>query len=152
MIRANRSSRRRVASRRAANKCAALPMKTHAKTQDESLMAKPLAAEDLRCGDFVSVLHEFVEWPSCYWPNDSHRLTPSEPVRIQQKASDGGIPHKVKAICLPFVFVKLPDGQHKMLDVRRQPLVRLSRDFARPVWQTLRKQATHVSGLVEAGV
>jgi hypothetical protein len=127
-------------------------MKTDAKIQSESLMAKPLAAEDLRCGDFVSVLHEIVEWPSYYWPNDSHRLTPSEPVRLQQKPSEGGIPHKVKAICLPFVFVKLPDGQHKMLDVRRQHLVRLSPEFARPVWQTLRKQATQGQGPVVAGV
>jgi hypothetical protein len=127
-------------------------MKTHAKTQSESLMAKSLAAEDLRCGDFVSVLHEIVEWPSCYWPNHSHQLTPSEPVRLQQKSSDGGIPLKVKAICLPFVFVKLPDGQHKMLDVRRQHLVRLSPDFARPVWQTLRKQTASGRGLLETGV
>ena len=75
-----------------------------------------------------------------FWPNHSHQLTPSEPVRIQQKASDGGIPLKVKAICLPFVFVKLPDGQHKMLDVRRQYLVRLSPGFARPVWKAMSKQ------------
>jgi hypothetical protein len=115
-------------------------MKTDAKATHESLTAKPLAAEDLRCGDYVSVLHEIVEWPSCFWPNHSHQLTPSEPVRIQQKASDGGIPLKVKAICLPFVFVKLPDGQHKMLDVRRQYLVRLSPDFARPVWKAMSKQ------------
>jgi hypothetical protein len=127
-------------------------MKTDAKTQDESLMAKPLAAEDLRCGDFVSILHEIVEWPSCYWPNHSHQLTPSEPVRIQQKAGDGGIPLKVKAICLPFVFVKLPGGQHKMLDVRQHHLVRLSPAFARPVWQTLRKQATQGQGLLETCV
>ena len=124
-------------------------MKTDAKTNRETLIAKPLAAEDLQCGDFLSVLYEVGEWPSCFWPNHSHLLTPSEPVRIQQKASDGGIPLKVKAICLPFVFVKLPSGQHKMLDVRRQHLVRLSSDFARPVWKTMSKPAIKGSGLVE---
>ena len=49
-----------------------------------------------------------------------------------------------------FVFVKLPSGQHKMLDVRQHHLVRLSPDYARPVWQTLRKQNSRARGLLES--
>lgn len=100
-------------------------------------VARPLAPEDLRCGDFVGILHEVLEWPSFFWSCEAHLLPPSEVVRIQRRPADGGTPLKVKAICLPFVFVKQPCGDHRTLDVREQSLVRLSPDYARRVWQTM---------------
>src|SRR5262245_57311657 len=116
-------------------------MKSPASINGESCVARSLAAEDLRCGDFVAILHEIVEWPSFFWTCDSHLLPPDEPVRLTCKSSDCGTPLKVKAICLPFVFVKLPSGQHRTLDVRRHQLARLDADYGQTVWKTLSKQA-----------
>jgi hypothetical protein len=114
-------------------------MKTPHPTRDETLVARTLAAEDLRRGDFVSILHEILEYPSFYWSCDAQLWPPDELVRLTCPSSDGGTPLKVKAICLPFVFVKQPNGQHRALDVRRHRLVRLVRDYARPVWKALRQ-------------
>ena len=117
-------------------------MKAQVQPNRETYVARPLAAEDLRCGDFVGVLYEIDEWPSFYWSCDGQLLPPHEPVRLARRATDGGTPLKVKAICLPFVFVKLPCGQHRTLDVRQHHLVRLSPQYARPVWKALHKQVT----------
>ncbi len=115
-------------------------MKSNATTNKETYVSRSLAAEDLKCGDFVGILHEIVEWPSFFWSCDGQLLPPDELVRIACRASDGGTPLKVKAICLPFVFVKKPCGQHRILDVRQHRLVRLSREYAKPVWKALGKR------------
>jgi hypothetical protein len=117
-------------------------MKTEANLTDETIVARSLAAEDLRRGDFVSVLHEVVELPSYFWSCDSHVLPPAETVKVPIWPADGGTPLKVKQICLPFVFVKLPCGKHRTLDVRRHRLVKLSEAYARTVWKTMNKAAT----------
>ncbi len=114
-------------------------MKTQA-ASPETFISRSLAAEDLKCGDFVGILHEIVEWPSFFWDCDPQLLPPHEPVRLACRSAAGGTPLKVKAICLPFVFVKQPCGQHQTLDVRRHRLVRLSDDYARLVWKAMQKQ------------
>jgi len=115
-------------------------MKTAANNQEcEAYLARPLAAEDLRCGDFVGILNETLEVPSYHWTCDAQLLPPHELVRIVYQPPQGGTPLKVKAICLPFVFAKHPSGQHQTLDVRRQQLVRLSASYARLVWKTMAK-------------
>ena len=115
-------------------------MKTDASTSCDTYVSKSLASEDLRCGDFVGVLSEVHEYPSFFWCSDAHLHPPGEPVRMVCRASDGGTPLKVKAICLPFVFVKTPAGQHRLLDVRQHRLVRLAPEYAEPVWKALGKQ------------
>jgi len=107
----------------------------------ETQVAKPVAAEDLRCGDVVTVLNEISELPSYLWCGDAQMLSPHEPVRVLWRGGGGGIPLKVKAICLPFVLVKSPAGCHGTLDVRESQLVRLRTDYASTAWQALRKQA-----------
>jgi hypothetical protein len=116
-------------------------MESQTTTSDETIVARSLAAEDLRCGDFVSILHEIVEWPSFMWSGcDSLLLPPDQPVRLASRSSDSGTPLKVKAICLPFVFVKQPCGTHRTLDVRRHRLVQLSPEYAELVWKSLAKR------------
>jgi hypothetical protein len=122
-------------------------MKTQVDTDSKSVVARSLAPEDVRCGDFVSILYEIVELPSYLWDCDSQLLPPAEPVRMQWRGTGGGTPLKVKAVCLPFVFVKLPCGKHGTLDVRQHQLVRLSPAYARPVWKALSKQAAAARGL-----
>ena len=115
-------------------------MKSHAATTDESLAARSLPPEDLKRGDFVAVLHEIDEWPSFFWHADPQILRPDEPVRLVRHPDDGGTPLKVRAICLPFVFVKTPVGQQRVLDVRRHRLVRLSDKYARTVWKAMQSK------------
>ena len=117
-------------------------MKTELGKSCESHVARTLAAEDLRCGDFVSVLYEVVDWPSFLWTRDPQLLPPDEPVRIQSRPADSGQPLKVKAICLPFVLVKQPAGQHRILDLRSHHLVRLAPHYAAAVWKSLKKART----------
>jgi len=117
-------------------------MKSPASTTCETHVARSLAGEDLRCGDFVTILSEIVEWPSFYWSCDSQVWPPNEPVRIQRHADEGGTPLKVKAICLPFVFVKKPTGAHLTLDLRQHRLVRLTPDYVRVVWKAMSKTKT----------
>lgn len=116
-------------------------MKSDTIESSETYVSRSLAGEDLRCGDFVAILHEIVEWPSFFWSCDPQLLPPDEPVRLMCRSSDGGTPLKVKAISLPFVFVKEPSGGHLTLDVRKHRLARLSPEYARLAWKTLSKRA-----------
>ena len=115
-------------------------MKTYTSANSETRVGRSVAPEDLRCGDFVSILSEIAEYPSFLWNEDSQLLAPNEPVRIQWRPDDGGMPLKVKAICLPFVFAKAPTGHQRLLDVRQCRLVRLSTDYARSVWKAFKRQ------------
>jgi hypothetical protein len=117
-------------------------MKASADANCETHVSKSLAAEDLRCGDFVGILSEVVEFPSFWWSCDPQLIPPHEPVRVHCHSNDCGIPLKVKAICLPFVFVKKPCGRHRTLDVRQQRLVRLDPKYARPVWKTMSRETS----------
>ena len=91
-------------------------MKTYTTTSCEIHVGRSVAPDDLRCGDFVSILSEIAEYPSFLWCHDSQLLAPNEPVRIQWRPDDGGMPLKIKAICLPYVFAKAPTGHRRILD------------------------------------
>lgn len=113
-------------------------MKTTLEAQHGSSLAATVAPEDLRRGQFVAVLSEIIELPSFLWTETfcGH----SELVRIRYLPTENRVPLKVKAICLPYVFVKLPCGQHKTIDVRLASLVRLDKSYAKAVWKTFRPQ------------
>jgi hypothetical protein len=113
-------------------------MKTEQNPTDQTTMAATVAPEDLRRGDYVSILNEVVEFPTCCWLELPARVA-EEPVRVRFMSLDAGIPLKVQAICLPFVFVRHPNGRLETLDVRRLQLVRLGRCYARVVWKSVRK-------------
>lgn len=112
-------------------------------------VAARVAPEDLHRGDFVAVLSRTLEFPSFYWPEDSHRLDPRELVRLSVQARDGGIPLKVQGSCLPFVLLKTYDGGVRTEDIRQTQFVRLDRDYAKLVWKELRKQAAGVAKFLE---
>ena len=114
-------------------------MKTLAYTHEPTELARPLAAEDLRCGNFIAVLEEIFEYPSYLWCADPHVLPPREPVCVRWRSPDAGRPLKIKAICFPYVLVKMPHGAHKSLDVRQCRLVRLSDRYAKKAWKNLTK-------------
>jgi hypothetical protein len=99
-----------------------------------STLAKALAPEEIRRGDFVE---EIVELPSCFWCADSALLPHDEPVRIRFVPSCGGIPLRVARVCLPFVLVKHPCGRICTLDIRR--VARLAKRYARRAWKEYKK-------------
>lgn len=104
---------------------------------EESTMAATVAPEDLRRGDYVAVLSEIVEVPSFFW-TESLACARAEVVRVRRLPTEDRAPLKVKAICLPFVFVKQHAGQFQTLDVRLASLVRLDEQYAKTVWKSLR--------------
>lgn len=108
--------------------------------QTGSLLAVVVAPEDVRRGDFVAVLSETIEVPSFFW-NDTLPCARGELVRVRRVPTEDRAPLKVKAVCLPFVFVKQWNGQYQTLDVRLVRLVRLERPYAKTVWKSLKAPA-----------
>jgi hypothetical protein len=113
-------------------------------------LASTVAPEDLRCGDFVAIRSEIVEWPSFLWC-DSAVVQPDELVRIRQIPAGSGMPLKVKAVCLPFVLARSPLGNVEILDVRRVDLARLDERYAKAVRDQLRKKRVTGNGVRVTG-
>ena len=103
-------------------------------------LAKALAPEDVRPGDFVALLHVIAELPSFLWCTETWALPVHEPVRIQFAPGGGGVPLKVKSVCLPFVLVKLPTGGRRTLDLRQCRLARLDISYAKLAWKARKKR------------
>lgn len=105
---------------------------------DTCTLAKSLAPEEVRRGQFVAILHVIDELPSFLWDADATLLPYDEPVRIRFVSPGGGVPLKVKSVCLPFVLVKAPTGDNYTLDLRRYRLARLNRSYAQATWKAFK--------------
>lgn len=114
-------------------------MKTKVRTLSCTTVAARIAGEDIKRGDYVTVLNETFELPSFLWSCSSSTLPLDEPIRSQYMSREAGQPFKVTAICLPFVYAKRPSGGLHAFDTRRQQLVRLDPDSGRSVWKGMRK-------------
>lgn len=101
-------------------------------------LAKVLAPEDIHVGDYLAVLNVVYEWPSFFWCSDSALEDRKKPVRIEFTPERGGIPLKVKAVCLPFVMVSDPNGNHLPLDVRQHRVAKLATDYGKESWAALK--------------
>jgi hypothetical protein len=97
-----------------------------------------LAPEDVRAGDFVALLHVVHEIPSFWWCGIS-TIRPDEPVRIPFVPKNGGVPFRVRSVCLPFILVKAPTGRLRSLDVRRYRLARLDPTHALVAWKACKR-------------
>jgi hypothetical protein len=104
-----------------------------------STLAKALAPEEIRAGDFVAVLHEIVEWPSWFWCDDATLGPREEVVRMCTTPREVAAPLKVRAVCLPFVLVREPNRRQHTIDVRRHRLARLDATFARAARRACRR-------------
>lgn len=113
-------------------------MKTIREKQNSPHLAARVAPEDLNCGEYVAVLNIVHEFPSFLWCCDGSGVQPDEPVQVQFRAPSNGTPLKIKAICLPFVFVKCPKGTSRTMDVRQTQFVRLNDQYAAAVWKELK--------------
>jgi hypothetical protein len=98
-----------------------------------------LAPEDVRAGDYVALLHVVHEVPSFWWCDAISTIRPDEPVRVPFVPKNGGVPLRVRSVCLPFILVKTPSGDLRNLDVRRYRLARLNRAHALAAWKAYKK-------------
>jgi hypothetical protein len=105
-------------------------------------LAKALAPEEIRPGDFVTPLHVVAEVPSYFWFTEGWNMPLEEPVRIRFTSPADGLPMKVKSLCLPFVLVKQASGQRVTLDLRKCQLARLDRRYAKRAWKGIKKTKT----------
>ena len=102
-----------------------------------STLAASVAPEDVNVGDDVAVLNEASEYASFLW-DDALTSSPEDVIRVWWRPTEAGMPLKVKAVCLPFVFVTAPTGVSRTMDLRQVQLVRLSRTYARTVRRRLK--------------
>ena len=114
-------------------------MTPRSQTADAGIsLASSVAPEDLHLGDFVAILDEIIEFPSFLWDQSSSSNSDNL-VRVQFSPEYPGAPLKVRAICLPFLYVKSASGNTFSLDVRRLRLVRLKTKYAKRIWRDFRK-------------
>lgn len=113
-------------------------MKTNLTSPCESTLAELVAGEDLRCGDYVATFTQMSELPSYLWDCGDFSLSPQELVRLKYTPCDAGLPLKVVAVCLPFVYAIRPDRSLMTLDLRRTQVVRLDTVCARKAWKALK--------------
>jgi hypothetical protein len=111
-------------------------MKTSTETQPTTTVAASVAGEDLHCGEYVTLLNATCEIPSYMW--DQAMLPATELVRLKIIPCEAGVPLKVFAVCLPFVYAKTAAGDVRTLDLRRQQIVRLDRAAVKEVWTVLK--------------
>jgi len=104
----------------------------------ETTLARRVAAEDVARGDYLALLNEIYQAAPFLWDCDSHLTASNEPISIRFRAPGAGSPMRVVAICLPFVFVKMPRYGHRTLDLRSVEVVRLDPHYARRAWRGLR--------------
>jgi hypothetical protein len=105
----------------------------------EATLAKALAPEDIRPGDFVTPLFMIAEVPSYWWWGESWNLPHDQPVRIRFTSNCDGMPLRVKSVCLPFVLAKTPAGEQGTLDLRKCQLARLDQSHAKRAWKAYKK-------------
>ncbi len=104
--------------------------------QPHTSLAASLAPEDVKLGDFIATLTRTYEVPSYLW-NDAYN---TEIVRLQITAHDAGRPAKVKAICLPFIYVSTGKKKRQIIDVRTTGIVRVDKRYARRVRRDIAKK------------
>ena len=79
-------------------------MKTSTESDVSTTVAATVAGEDIHFGDYVTCSSATCEVPSYMW--DQAMLPAAELVRLKVIPSDAGVPLKVFAVCLPFVYAK----------------------------------------------
>jgi hypothetical protein len=100
-----------------------------------------IAGEDLKPGDFVTVLTEMIELPSFLWCCDSAAAPMDELVRLRYLPREAGEPFKIMVVCLPFVYTKRANGKLTTLDIRKHQLVKLDNMSGKKVWKRMRRNA-----------
>ena len=112
---------------------------TESRSKTVTTVAARIGGEDIAKGDYVTILSEIIELPSYLWDCSGLSQPIDELVRLRYLPRAAGEPHKVIAVCLPFVYAKRPKGNLIAFDTRQQQLVRLDRDNGRSLWKQMGK-------------
>ncbi|UCD74227.1 MAG: hypothetical protein JSV91_10600 [Phycisphaerales bacterium] len=104
----------------------------------KSNISRAIAPEDIRPGAYVTILHVIDEFLPQILCGDDASWRSVQPLRVRWLPSGEHSPMKVKSVCLPFVFVKMPGGKHRSLDVRQHQLAEVSDEYARRVFRAAR--------------
>ncbi len=115
----------------------AAPADKSRKEAKKRQLARALAPEDVRRGQYVSMLYMVDEAVPFFAEPESWR-SPT-PLRYLLLPCGGMTPMRVLDVCLPFVFVRGAWGGHATLDVRQHKLARVSRRFGRLAFKRLRQ-------------
>jgi len=125
--------------------------------ETENTLARAIAPEDIRVGDYLAILNVVHEEVPVMVPSEGWSAAPTsiEPVRMLLLPCSESVPLKVQAVCLPFVLVKSPPrpvfgpsggttnapALLRTLDTRRYRLARLSADYGKRVYKMLKQRA-----------
>lgn len=96
-------------------------------TPTPSGTARPLAPEDVRRGDGVTVAYVTARVSGRAEPSFGHDQSRPRHERVIPDCA--GLPLRVERVCLPFVFARNPNGRCGTLDLRRHTLFRLDEDY-----------------------
>ncbi len=102
-------------------------------TEEDIQVVRRVAPEDIHSGDYLTALHavtEIVPW----WDADTFGGCPA-PIRVAHLPKNPVPPVQVLEVCLPLLLVRTPQGKHRLLDVRRYRLARVSERFGRRVFE-----------------
>jgi hypothetical protein len=91
-------------------------------------VARPIAPEDIRIGDYIAIMSTVVEWPPFFFDQPFGRV---DVVRTHHLPCSGGEPLKVQAICIPFLLVRNHKDEHTTIDLRRHRIAKLSEAFGK---------------------
>lgn len=104
-------------------------------------IAAPIAPEDIRPGDYITILHVVLEILGDFCVADT-RYTRIEPVQIQCLPFGEPPVLEVDAVCLPYVLARDAKGAPRTLDIRRHRLARLTESFGRQSFKRARRATT----------
>jgi hypothetical protein len=99
-----------------------------------------LAPEDVARGDYLAVLHDVYEVSPFGCFDEAPLRTERPPLRLAFIPREPRALLKVVSICVPFVVVQNPAGQHSTLDLRLCAVGRVDRRHAERVWKIFRRQ------------
>lgn len=105
-----------------------------------SNIARTVAPEDIAPGAYVTILHVIDEFLPLVLDSNDASWRSVQPLRVRWLPCGEHAPMKVKSVCLPFVFARLPDGRHRTLDVRQHQLAEVSDAYGRSVFDAARDQ------------
>jgi hypothetical protein len=104
----------------------------------QSELARAVAPEDLRKGDYICVLREIYELLACIDAVETWHAP--KIVRVAMTPCRTSAPRKIVRISLPLVLAREPSGDLTTLDVRRFELARLPDRSGRAMYKQLRKK------------
>jgi hypothetical protein len=110
---------------------------------------RPVAPEDLAPGMYICALAAAANaWPDIDCAREGATVRAARVVYIPQ---DGGVPVRVRSVCLPFVLAETFDGRAQVLDIRMLRIARVRKKHARAVFAALQKNRTLDGGSSSSG-